>query len=64
MFRSLAALSLATVLMAGTSGDTAAPACSSVPVMATHGICSQAFGVGTHVVVVAVPCAANLDCRH
>jgi hypothetical protein len=53
----IAALIMALASATGTATTSASVTCRTVPAVITRGICTRHFGVGYHVVTVAVPCA-------
>ena len=53
----IAALIMALASATGPATSSASVTCRTVPAVITHGICTRHFGVGYHVITVAVPCA-------
>jgi hypothetical protein len=53
----IAALIMALASAGGPATSSANVNCRKVPAIITHGICTRHFGVGYHVITVAVPCA-------
>jgi hypothetical protein len=53
----IAALILALASAGGPATSSASVNCRKMPAIITNGICTRHFGVGYHVITVAVPCA-------
>ncbi len=52
----IAALIMSLASVVGHTSPNASINCRTLPVVVTQGICTRHFGVGHHVVTVAVPC--------